>query len=75
MPALCLGEGGVSASIAHGERIPDAHHQDHQASKNVRGRNGISIGFTAHYAAMRARFGEHLENGLAGRDTSVPLWS
>ena len=54
MPALCLGEGGVSASLAPGERILDVHHQDHPASKNVRGHNGISIGFTAHYDAMRA---------------------
>jgi hypothetical protein len=71
VPAPCLGEGGVSTSIAHGERILDVHHQDHRASKNVRGRNGISIGFTAHDAAMRARFGEHLEDGLAGENILV----
>jgi hypothetical protein len=71
VPALCLGEGGVTVSIAHGERILDVHHQDHPASKNVRGRNGISIGFTAHYDAMRMRFGGHLADGLAGENILV----
>jgi hypothetical protein len=37
VPVLCLGEGRITASIAHGERILDVHHQDHPASKNVRG--------------------------------------
>jgi hypothetical protein len=33
--------------------------------------NGISIGFTAHYAAMRERFGAHLDNGAAGENVLV----
>jgi hypothetical protein len=41
------------------------------ASKNGRGRNAISIGFTAHDEAMRARFGEDLEDGLAGENILV----
>jgi hypothetical protein len=69
--ALGLDEGGVVAWTAQGERILDVHHKDHPASKNVGGRNGISIGFTAHYDAMRARFGGHLADGLAGENVLV----
>src|SRR5207253_1296007 len=71
VPALDLGESGVSAWNAQGERILDVHHKDHPASRNVRGSNGISIGFTAHYDALRARFGTHLEDGLAGENILV----
>ena len=31
----------------------------------------ISVGFTAHYAAMRARFGEHAVLGCAGENIIV----
>src|SRR5438876_11913135 len=71
VPALHLGASGVSAWDAQGERICDVHHKDHPASRNVRGRNGISIGITAHYDAMRARFGAHLGDGLAGENILV----
>ena len=33
--------------------------------------NGISVGFTSHYDTMRARFGEHLLDGLAGENILV----
>jgi hypothetical protein len=33
--------------------------------------NGISLGFTAHYAAMRDCFGEHLSNGIAGENILI----
>jgi hypothetical protein len=50
--------------------IGDVHHRDHPRSR-FRGENGVSIGFTSHYAAMRARFGDHLTDGIAGESILV----
>ena len=68
--ALTLAEAGVTGWTEQGERVSDVHHRDHPASKN-RDVNGISIGFTSHYAAMRERFGDHLVDGIAGENILV----
>ena len=70
-PRLTLGPGGVIGWTEHGEPIDDVHNRTHPDSKNRGGANGISIGFTAHYEAMRARFGAHLSNGIAGENILV----
>src|SRR4029079_19698381 len=61
----------VTALTEAGERIIDVHHPRHPASKNQRGLNGISVGFTSHYQAMRERFGPHLTDGIAGENILV----
>jgi hypothetical protein len=72
VPALTLTSEGVVASIeATGRAVVDVHHLDHPASKQRRGVNALSIGFTSHYAAMRDRFGAHLEDGIAGENILV----
>ncbi len=68
--ALTLDDGGVTGHDAAGRPVPDVHHRDHPASRH-RGENGVSIGFTAHYDAMRARFGDHLTDGVAGENILV----
>ena len=55
----------------NGETIVDVHHHDHPASKNRGGENGISLGFTSHYHAMRQRFGQHLADGIAGENILI----
>jgi hypothetical protein len=67
---LALTPGGVVGLIG-GERVVDVHNTAHPASKNQRGLNGISIGFTSHYQAMRDRFGPHLADGCAGENILV----
>jgi hypothetical protein len=68
---------GVEGINSQGEAILDIHHADHPDTHN-NGRNAISIGFTSHYRAMRARFGEHLQDGTAGEniiiDTQEEIW-
>ena len=62
---VALDDGGAWGITADGARLADVHHRDHPRSK-IRGTlNGISVGFTGHYAAMRGRFGEHLTDGAA----------
>jgi hypothetical protein len=68
--ALRIDSGGVSGVTERDEIIPDVHHRDHPRSR-FRGENGISLGFTTHYALMRDRFGEHLVEGIAGESMLV----
>lgn len=71
LPALRLEEGGVIGIDAEGGAILDLHHRAHPASKNRGGQNGVSFGVTTHYAAMRARFGPHLSDGIAGENILI----
>ena len=68
VPSLRLDDGGVTGVDECD--IADVHHRDHPQTK-FRGENGVSIGFTGHYARMRARFGEHLSDGVAGENILV----
>ena len=68
---LRLAPGGVSGLSADGLPIIDVHHANHPETKNSLGMNGISIGFTSHYRAMRDQYGAHLSAGLL--DLARPL--
>jgi hypothetical protein len=75
---LLLAPGGVSAVSMDGESIIDVHHAAHPETKNRLGTNGISLGFTSHYRAMRDRYGAHLPDGCAGENILVEsdhVWS
>ena len=73
VPAISLSASGVVGLTGSGATIVDVHHHDHPASKNRGGENGISLGFTAHYHAMRERFGQHLSDGIAGENILVAV--
>ena len=51
--------------------IVDIHHRAHPDSRNPAGLNGLSIGFTTHYGAMRDRLGSRIELGCAGENIVV----
>lgn len=61
---LLLSPQGVIGLLSNGQQVMDVHHIEHPASRN-RGNNGVSLGFTSHYATMRRQFGDHLANGIA----------
>jgi MOSC domain-containing protein len=65
---LALSPDGVLGYGPDGGWIVDVHHRDHPATKNPDGLHGVSVGFTAHYGAMRQRFGERLTLGCAGEN-------
>ena len=71
VPALSTSRAGVSGITEASAMVLDVHHQDHPASKNSGGMNGISVGFSSSYQAMRRRFGDHLEDGVAGENVLV----
>lgn len=52
-------------------RLVDVHHVDHPATRDPRGRGGVSIMGTGDYRALRERYGEHLVEGIAGETILV----
>ena len=70
VPALNVTpEGALGASPDGADAwIVDVHHRAHPYTKNEDGLHGISLGFTAHYDAMRKHFGGKLELGCAGEN-------
>jgi hypothetical protein len=67
---LQLTSDGVYGIADDGTAIVDVHNTQHPRSRN-RADNFISMGFTGHYAAMRARMGDHLTDGIAGENMIV----
>ena len=67
---MLLTSQGVVGVTGMGEHIVDVHNSSHPQSKS-RGDNGISLGFTSHYRAMRTRFGAHLSDGCAGENILI----
>lgn len=74
---LAVGPDGVLGAGPDGSWLVDVHHRAHPATKNEDGLHGVSVGFTAHYRAMQARFGDRLTLGCAGENliaqTDQPL--
>ncbi len=62
---------GAIGLSADGEEVMDIHHMHHPQTKNAKGKSDLSIGFTSHYAEMRARFGEWFREGCAGENILV----
>jgi len=56
-----------------GSQVIDVHHMDHLESHNIDGVNGLSIGFTSHYEAMRSKFDQHVVDGCAGENILVEV--
>lgn len=63
---LVAGPRGVLGVTGDGEEILDVHHQDHPQSRDRKGRAGVLFMGTGDYAALRARYGEHVVDGIAG---------
>jgi hypothetical protein len=61
---------GIEATTPEGEQVLDIHHIDHP-DKAYDNNDLICIGFTSHYDAMRARFGEHMVDGIAGENIII----
>lgn len=61
---------GIEATTPDGEHVLDIHHISHP-DKAYDNDDLVSIGFTSHYEAMRARFGEHMVDGIAGENIII----
>ncbi|MGI9059376.1 MAG: hypothetical protein ACR2H5_12425 [Ktedonobacteraceae bacterium] len=69
--SLRLTPQGVFGIGEDGGEVMDLHHMEHPTTHNVRGVNGVSIGFTSHYQSIRETYGEHLVNGIAGENMLI----
>ncbi|HLF28662.1 MAG TPA: hypothetical protein VJG32_20200 [Anaerolineae bacterium] len=67
---VSISPAGVVALPPDGQTLLDVHHRDHPDSQQAVG-NSVSIGFTANYAKMRERFGEHIIHGCAGENILI----
>lgn len=70
VPYLQLGPGGLMGPGEDGRDILDIHHRDHPSGKWTP-KKGICILFTHHYELMRARFGGHIADGIAGESILI----
>lgn len=68
VPRLNITPDGALGGREGGEWIVDVHHRAHPLTKNEDGLHGISLGFTTHYDAMRAHFGDRIAVGCAGEN-------
>jgi hypothetical protein len=59
-PRGCLGR------AADGTQITDVHHADHPDTRNNQLRNGLSVMTVSRYRSLRATYGQHLADGIAG---------
>ena len=67
---LFITQQGIEALTPSGERVLDIHHMDHPGKAYGNG-DLVCIGFTSHYAAMRAHFGGHMVDGIAGENITI----
>ena len=68
---LTLTTEGALARLPDGSMVIDIHHPSHPDTRNLERTNDLSVGFTAHYGAMRGQYGEHLVDGCAGENILV----
>lgn len=61
---------GIEATTPDGKHVLDIHHLDHP-DKAYDDDDLVCIGFTSHYEAMRARFGDHMIDGIAGENIII----
>lgn len=62
VPALDIGPLGV---VGPDGRL-DVHHADHPDTRNNALRNGLSVMTVSRYRSLRAAYGDHLVDGVAG---------
>lgn len=68
VPRAAVSPDGVMGWGDRDAWVVDIHHRAHPNTKNDDGVHGVSVGFTSHYEAMRARFGDLLTLGCAGEN-------
>lgn len=67
---LLITSKGIEATTPDGEHVLDIHHINHP-DKAYDDDDLVCIGFTSHYNAMRARFGDHMVDGIAGENIII----
>lgn len=64
--SIQAGPRGVHGITENGEQVLDVHHRDHPRSRDRKGRAGVLLMGTGDYQALRAKYGDHVIDGIAG---------
>lgn len=64
-------DGRGATGLLGGAEVADVHHPEHPDSRHRRGVNGLSLMTTGGYARLRARYGPHLADGVAGESVLI----
>jgi hypothetical protein len=65
-PLLQVAELTIGPRGVIGDGILDVHHADHPETRNRQLTNGVSVMTVSRYRALRASYGDHLVDGVAG---------
>jgi hypothetical protein len=68
--SILVADSGVIGLTQDGTQLIDVHNSIHANTKN-KGFNSISVGFAFNYEEMRAQYGIHLVDGIAGENIVV----
>lgn len=69
--ALQLTEDGAIGITDNGEQILDVHNRQHPQTRDPKGRAGVTVMAVGDYQQLRARYGDHLVDGIAGESILV----
>lgn len=71
VPRIEVGPSGVVGLAERLGSVLDVHHVDHPRTRDPRGNAGVTVMGTGDYARLRADYGEHLTEGVAGETILV----
>lgn len=71
VPRIEVSPSGVIGLARSLGSILDVHHVDHPHTRDRKGIGGVTVMSTGDYARLRARYGDHLTEGIAGETILV----
>ena len=71
VPRIEVSPSGVVGLAERLGSVLDVHHVDHPHTRDLRGKAGVTVMGTGDYARLRADYGEHLTEGVAGETILV----
>ena len=71
VPRIEVGPAGVVGLAERLGEVMDVHHVDHPRSRDRKGNAGVTVMGTGDYARLRAAYGDHLTEGIAGETILV----
>jgi hypothetical protein len=66
VPRIEVSPSGVVGLAERLGSVMDVHHVDHPRTRDPRGNGGVTVMGTGDYARLRADYGDHLTEGVAG---------